>query len=1695
MDVIRNLFALIAVFSIVSQAQVKVNINSGNPAYPFPQFQLYNNPTAPLGNLGTNNAVGVTHAEMEKTIREAYQIMMNRAERPGGGVGGIDYVYFNSECNCTEGDGYGMLGAVAMADKTTFDGLWLWVHDKFMNRTKRYSDCQMTTPDYKYSQLPMVYHNPDNSAADGDFDIALALLLAYRQWGEFMGINDGCGNPISYKQAAIDFLTALTDTIPSKDQLGASYDCGDIGLDGYFKGGDTWIELTGWATGTAQSGFPKPPEFKGPGDQHIDYTAPAYFHQFADFLAKEDSAQYAWNIYQFRRAAASSDWLMGQLLTVSDQLPFAGWVALSGANQATFSKYNEGEDFRNSWRTILNYVWHGTPSYSWNPENHQIITGTQNNYERDIGLRYAKFLWDARQSPWNNGCTEVANSKFEYWGPSVLRQNYSLTGDVVGSFSLNWVPGTGSISAVVAQDYSLMAELYRTCETTWDAIVPGDGYLTSVPKYYHGWFRLLGMLVLSGNYPSPSTIEPGTNLKVYCAIDKTFAFEKDTVTYTIDYRNFGSVDAAGVTIIDTLHPDFTFVSATGGGQYNNTSHTVAWNMGTVPGYKSSMGAAPTQTMGQVQLKVVIKSANEKQYRNKVTISCSNGTGWTSNEYPNNITSVMQRNYLDIARRALVVDYKASKDLVKPGETVEFTIEFENSSDAGWINGGRPGVRFSFSFGDANLTSDGKKMRFRLFHDANEAYIDYGNYRVSYFMYDPEIQCYSGDPGCTKGWGIRFDFHEGVETENVKVFQENIVEGQDARGKWNQRVVLQFSDPLDPKRNESLSAYDYLVRQYYGNAGINIHKGGSSPLRLQWELFNSTYMPPQPTWGQHWSWDASAVDANESSMLFPITNDWTDPDNPDDPVDRWHPKACSKASHTVDNILVEEWDGYTWRRVAGNGPMPGREVNNVVVCDTIPAGFTLASTPEATFNGSTVLPTQPSVTGNRIITWAIPKMQVQEKGTIKFLAKADGSCPGAPDLLVVNRAWVSADKESPFADSSEIAVSCDTVLKPPPPDHIDIILDTVVVDSSKDAEFVRLTMDEGTQTVVAYAVVRDKNGKFIRRVNGAVWTSRDATVADAAAVSPTSWQGVIAKAGGGATIVTVSEPGAPELKPDSMAITAIETPPWPAISKAVMLDESGELIPDMLSITLNDTFHVNQRFDSVLVTYRGASYAFAATELPQQPYLVLVPFTMLTTVDPEPSGQVTLVMTVDGEKKKVVKDFTDGVGPALTAVALSQDMAGSYDTLKLSFTEEVNMPTLVGQTLQLIKTAANDTVFLSVMAFKGPEIYKETEVVVYSPSGMRPQEGDLLRLLPGTAGGTLADRKKNLPHRLNKPVMIPERPAQLGGGMYVDENADGIVDAVYLQFVKPVQVSDLSVSILWAGAQRLDNITGTPITYGGTDQSLVRIALPETYMAANGVKTSGAMFVRVRFISNVNETRNAEIADMAAPVLLGARLQTGTADTTGSSDDTLYTSFSEPVRIGATPYPFQFLQKKTQPYTLTLELAYVKGDSAVFKLAGVDGVSYPEAGDEVYINPVSAVGDSGMVWQNNVANRRVSLQLRRTLSWGVQVLPNPSNPELILFDTASVMIRIVSDVNVHTPIAVSDATISIYDKVGNAVVRSAPFVTDARGVVFYWNGTNRHRRKVADGTYVGIVTVNDEGAQGTKRIKIGIARKKLSAIGG
>lgn len=1095
-------------------AAVPVHINSGNPKYPFPQFLEYE--ASKLGNLGTQNPEGVVHAEMEQDIRDAWQIHANEFDYSGEELNGVKYIWRptgdGKPYDCSESDGYTLLAAAYMADKVTFDGLWLYTHDRRITKYKRHIDGVVNYPTWEYQKGSLIEGESQGAAPDGVYDCVMGLYVAWKQWGDKMGIKDASGEDISYRKDLIRVLRGLVEkgvhqaeTNPYSKALYS----GCIGFDGYSKYCDKNGEVTSWAYSPnylVPDGYNP---INSPDKRtHVDYFAPAYYREFADVLQKfkdENDEELSdvsdedvdFMIMQFRRCEASSDWVMGKLLEKGETyIPIAGWVDFEDGRddgEVTFSSFSEGEDFRLCWRTVLNYVWHGDPLYSWNYKTHK-IENVSNTYELDVAKRFSKFLNSPQTAPWSNPYVVFGSSPLRYEGPFTLNWSYKPDGSGTDvTYNFNWVPGTSSASAVASKDYDLMSMLYRQCNIEWDVTNTAPAYLDSRPVYFHGWFRQLGMMVLTGNYPAPSQMNPGANMKIYRSLkdSMTVAYVGDKVTYYLDYRNYGSIDAEGVKIVEHVPADFVFVSASDGGVYNSADHTITWEIGTVPGFKSDDVTGPAlkltsgnlaKTVGQVSYVAKVTDKASGRYCTTATISCTNGSGWTSNEYPNHITATMQRNCVDVINRSLKMEKKANLEMVNPGNLVQYTIDFENSSKEGWLDGGRPRVNVAFSHN--GMKPQEGRFCFRLYNDAFEPYINYGNYRISYYLYDPSMtQLKTANEGV--GWDYKTQICEflsngGVDGE-VDVFLQKIVNGLKDGKKYNQRLVVRFPEAL-------VTTTGHL----YNMNGLKhrVHKGVTVPLRL----VSSLAPIPQSDvdFTDDWSYDENAKDA-EGGSYYPVTPSWQriDPETGKSievAVNEYIPCIVDKPSHTISNMLVEEYDGYVWRRILGTGPTAGREYENVIILDTLPKGMEFVGFEgkcpleafEAKWDASQI------ADGRWVVKWEIPYLQREQKGTIVYNAKASfpsgNACP-TPDELTTNVAWMSAKNESAFSDTALVTVTCAKV-----PDPI------VPTSMKKDAD--KSNYEVGDD--ISYEIEYEQTHGFV--VKNAAANSSDWTLSGGASVS-------------------------------------------------------------------------------------------------------------------------------------------------------------------------------------------------------------------------------------------------------------------------------------------------------------------------------------------------------------------------------------------------------------------------------------------------------------------------------------------------------------------------------------------------------------------------------------------------------------------
>ena len=1085
---------------------IKININSGDPAFPYPQFKEYK-----VGKtLAKYNAEGVTHADMEKTGREAYEIMSHRRRYSGGAPDGVKYVTFNSTDvpasvfapHCSEGDGYMLLMSAIFADQPTFNGLWMWIHDYKIPHAIRYQDGKTLFEDYQWSPgLPTCFttdkkldspktgphgeYSDASSATDGDDDIALALLIAYKQWGEWMmqngkPVKDANGNPISYKEILDDFLKAYADTFmvkgekqPDGSYYLAGHSSGDIGVDGYVIGGNKGGDITQWrATQTDYPGItPYNNMCSNPFD-HTDYVAPAYYNEFAKYLEEEGAngkigRTLPWLIGQYKRAEASSDWLIGQAYDQGMIASAGGGTSISlNGDQVRFTSFSEGEDFRFAMRTILNYMWHGNPETTWDPVKHQPVAG-ENTYEKDMAMRHAEFL----KAPWSGYGSKAPGDKHgqcvqmgaapdpgqPYWsGVCNIMQSYAGDKSVMGSGAspAPYTLGAMSTSAVCSGDLDLIADMYRQSEITWDATNKActwdseERYIGSTPEYFHGFFRCWGLLAHSGNLHAPQDMKREANVKVYMSVDKTYAYVGDQIEYTVQFRNYGSADAKDVKIETELDPNYEVVAITRG-KAGISGGKITWNVGEIPGFKTGGLDA---TIDSVSFIVVVKDTLNPRICLTSTISGSNFEDWTSNEYPNHATYTMERNCVDIVPdRTLQLKKKASRKVLNPNDAVTFTLEFENKSlgEASWLNGGRNHVRLSY----ANYVSGTEMFQgYRFWHDAYEAYINPGNYRVSYFMYDAAAMGLYSAKNPT-GWDFTlnnandcYKYLLNHTPDTISFHYQRVPSGSDTLDgrKWNQRLMVQFADftmaPSSYTFNKIAERPESPTATPGANNFYSLHKGVGGPTFIRTQLRSNPHLAMEGKVKDDWSYKKLQTKDRpgdmQTSALYLLTPCYADVNNLGYEVDIHARNVCYTGDidmTTYDRMLVEEFDGYTWRRILGRAPLPGRECMNVQVVDTIPYELEfhhwVDSTALKNDKGEKIQATYiPAPAGTKtysgIIKWSVPSMLVGEKDKLVYVCMARNmGCPDVDDVYYSNVAWISSETDSPDSSRVDLMTTC------------------------------------------------------------------------------------------------------------------------------------------------------------------------------------------------------------------------------------------------------------------------------------------------------------------------------------------------------------------------------------------------------------------------------------------------------------------------------------------------------------------------------------------------------------------------------------------------------------------------------------------------------------------------------------------------
>ncbi len=332
------------------------------------------------------------------------------------------------------------------------------------------------------------------------------------------------------------------------------------------------------------------------------------------------------------------------------------------------------------------------------------------------------------------------------------------------------------------------------------------------------------------------------------------------------------------------------------------------------------------------------------------------------------------------------------------------------------------------------------------------------------------------------------------------------------------------------------------------------------------------------------------------------------------------------------------------------------------------------------------------------------------------------------------------------------------------------------------------------------------------------------------------------------------------------------------AKAWILDSDGDGLADQVKMVYRKVVAASDLPDSIEVAFGNApSVRFA----PVSPLFATdsfvtvglpIPFAWGQTSGDATDGSGTIALWKSGGRSST-SALSDSVGPVLVSAALTFARSGSQDTLALSFSEPVGANLGSGWLLHQAGVDLGTALPLEVISTSWR--YPVAAGIVAASDSVKP--------LPAHSWVDVASgRRVPAGHRWI-PVTGGERAPVYG--WYTDEDQDGAVDHVHIQFRNAAPKTRPGFAVQFQGISRIAIDSGSwALDASGMAAKVAVGPLPKG-RTGFGTDATGT------WISNGQETA-FPLFDSVAPVLLSANLRYAAAD---STPDTLFVRWSEPIK--------------------------------------------------------------------------------------------------------------------------------------------------------------------------------------------------------
>jgi endo-1,4-beta-D-glucanase Y len=340
----------------------------------------------------------------------------------------------------SEGIGYGMMLAVVFDEPDTLDGLWLFALDKLDEQGLMH---------WQIDASGAVLRS--GAATDADLDMAIALVFACVKTRQ--GVWPPSANGLDHCAAATDLIERIyryeVDRPGSDPPGGLNDNLGDE-----LMPGDEWN---------------MPMEFPD-GITNPSYFSPGYMRVFGKFTGKTEQ----WDRV-IRRQYEIIDLAQKQPGNCSGLVP--NWTTYSGKAQWVAWQWAENEyaawsfdAARLSWRVALDHVWYGSAEAAE-------TMGELGSFFASVGMDNIRFGYFPDGTPWREKLLNpfhVAHAAVAIWAAPRLEP-------------VTCGEARGRVQSTPQQAYDQVVAVQE----------PPGPY-----TYYNNAWRLLAMLLMSGNFPN-----------------------------------------------------------------------------------------------------------------------------------------------------------------------------------------------------------------------------------------------------------------------------------------------------------------------------------------------------------------------------------------------------------------------------------------------------------------------------------------------------------------------------------------------------------------------------------------------------------------------------------------------------------------------------------------------------------------------------------------------------------------------------------------------------------------------------------------------------------------------------------------------------------------------------------------------------------------------------------------------------------------------------------------------------------------------------------------------------------------------------------------------------------------------------------------------------------------------------------------